>query len=151
MKRKSGEIDLSKWSLGSIDELHKGMEQLLLNAASDVLKIALESDQSYAFFPIIWAGAPGDEYSSDGHSGPAVTDPLTLYFCAGLGCSENEDPVYTFNLREALQDDIDTCARDGSFSHGLSLLSVELRKLADDIDKAVAVREKDRPDYEVAQ
>ena len=142
MKRHSGEIDLSGWSLGSIDELHKGMEQLLLNAARDVLNIALDSDESYLSCPVIWAGKPGDEHSSDGQGGPAVADPLTLYLCTSLGGSELKDPTYTFNLREILQSDIRECARDGSFSHGLSLLGAALRDLADEIDAAVSMRAK---------
>jgi hypothetical protein len=145
MKRIKGEIDLSSWSLGSIDELHKGMEQLLLNATRDVLNIALDGDDSYITFPIEWAGAPGAKYNSDGHGGPVVTDPLTVYLSTGLGGGEGCDPIYAFSLREALQSGISNCAEDGSFSHGLSLLSASLRELADEIDAAVAVGALDRP------
>lgn len=144
MKRIKGSIDLSGWSLGSIDELHKGMEQLLLNASREVLSTALDSDESYIYFPIEWAGAPGDEYSSDGCGGPAVADPLTLYLATGLGGDERHGPIYTLNIREALQGSLSDCAKDGSFSHGLSLLSASLRELADEIDAAVACRAKDR-------
>jgi hypothetical protein len=139
MKRKSGEINLSGCSLGSIDELHKGMEQLLLNASRDVLAMALDSNESYLSFPIEWAGAPGDKYSSDGFGGPAVSDPLTMYLTTGLGDRLGSGPTYVFNVREVLQDSIKTCAVDGSFKHGLSLLSAALRELADEIDSAAAV------------
>lgn len=143
MKRKSGEIDLSGWSLGSIDELHKGMEQLLLAAARDVLGLALDSEFSYIAFPAVWAGAPGSKYSSDGQGGPAVDDPLTMYLVTGLGGSESNGPTYSFSLRESLQTDMAWCVRDGSGKHGLGLLSTALRDLASEIDSAIAAAPDD--------
>lgn len=98
----------------------------------EVLREALESSETHAFFPIEWAGC-----GEDGLSGKPVKDPLTIYVQAGFGDADDL-PTYKFSLRDCLKDTLETCKEDGSFIAGLRLLSPALRKLTDEIDAAIA-------------
>jgi|TARA_R110002126_G_scaffold269381_1_gene413082 hypothetical protein len=125
MKHKYGKIDFSEWNLPSIDNLTRVLDIGLRNAVEEVFQSAIDEDLTYVSFPIIWS-------DSDGHFGPPVTDPLTMYITF-----YEDGPVFETTLYECLEGDIDSCIEDGSFSDGLKLLSMELRKLADKIDTAV--------------
>lgn len=127
--------DLTNWGLNSIDELSESIDSALRKTVAEVLQLAFEDDQTEIYFPVQWSKEPGEECEgSDGIGGIEVADPLTVYLRVAIG--EAEAPTFSFNLREALQDTMDGCAEDGSWSRGLARLSGALRQLADDIDTA---------------
>jgi hypothetical protein len=132
MKHKYGEIDFSEWNLPSIDNLTHVLDTGLRNAVKEVFESAIQEDLTYVSFPIIWS-------DSDGHLGPPVTDPLTMYIHL-----YEDGPVFETSLYECLEGDIESCIEDGSFSDGLKLISIELRKLADKIDTAVQTERSSR-------
>jgi hypothetical protein len=126
--------DLSGWELEAFERFQEGLRDIVLDAASEALTIALkDDDHTYVSWPAKWGP------KSDGHSGKvAPADPLTLYLTIALGNDEiDHDPVYAFNLRQCLAENLDECREDGSFSTGLSRIAAALRTLADDIDAAI--------------
>lgn len=130
MKHRKYKPDISDWEL----EAFKVVEQGLRDAVSMALHLAFESDETYIYFPVEWH----EDSSSDGLGGKSVACPLTVYLRVGLGSYGEEKPTYEFNLRDALSLTIEQCAKDGSSAEGLGRLSVSLRELADDIDRARA-------------
>ena len=127
--------DLSKWSLPLSDEITSTLEKAISNTVESVLELAFDEGDTYITFPIEWVS---DSRNSDGHGGPAVTDPLTVYLVVDIGSDDNEKPIYEFNLRDVLAGSISDCASDGSFSNGLSKLSASFKALAEEIDAAIA-------------
>ncbi len=134
MKHRKYKPDLSGWTLDAFDKASATMETCFRDAVSEALHLALEDGSTYIYFPVEWD-------DQDGLSGPAVEDPLTCYLRFGLE-SDGESPTYEFNLRDALDDSIESCAHDGSFSEGLGRLSLALRQLADEIEAARLVHSK---------
>ncbi|NEX15229.1 MAG: hypothetical protein C1943_00990 [Halochromatium sp.] len=131
MKRIFNPIDFSSWSLPESEKLLKTIDLAVKKAASEAVKYAFENEEGRLSFPVIWAP------NSDGRRHQAVKDPLDVYVEIPLGEFEDEGPEYIFNLREALKDDIDICAEDGSFARGLEMLRDSLRELAREIDDAL--------------
>lgn len=137
MKHKHGKIDFSDWHLPSLDNLTSLIDTGIRDVVKEIFEGAINDDEVYIHFPIVWSELDCDE---DGHGGPAVTDPLSIYI------NFYEDgPVFETSLYECLKSDIENCIEDGSFSNGLKLISTELRKLADKIDAAV---QTERPSHE---
>jgi hypothetical protein len=137
MKHKHGKIDFSDWHLPSLDNLTSLIDTGIRDVVKEIFEGAINDDEVYIRFPIVWSELDCDE---DGHGGPAVTDPLSIYI------NFYEDgPVFETSLHECLKSDIEDCIEDGSFSNGLKLISTELRKLADKIDAAV---QTERPSHE---
>jgi hypothetical protein len=132
MKHKYGEIDFSEWNLPSIDNLTSVIDTGVRDVVKEVFSCVIDDDLTYVSFPIIWS-------DSDGHLGPPVTDPLTMYIHL-----YEDGPVFETSLYECLEGDIESCIEDGSFSDGLKLISIELRKLADKIDTAVQTERSSR-------
>jgi|APGre2960657373_1045057.scaffolds.fasta_scaffold118470_2 hypothetical protein len=137
MKHKSGEIDFSEWNLPSLDNLTSVIDTGVRDVVKEVFGCVIDDDLTYVSFPITWRP------TCDGQGGLAVTDPLTMYIHF-----YEDGPVFETTLYECLEDDIDSCIEDGSFSDGLKLMSAELRKLADKIDAAV---QTERPSREPAR
>jgi hypothetical protein len=137
MKHKYGEINFLEWNLPSLDNLTSLIDTGVRDVVKEVFGCVIDDDLTYVSFPITWQPA------HDGHSGLAVTDPLTMYIHF-----YEDGPVFETSLYECLEGEIDSCAEDGSFSDGLKLMSAELRKLADKIDAAV---QTERPSREPAR
>lgn len=136
MKHKKYTADLSGWNLDAVEEITGKINASIYKAAAEALQYIFDGHQTYIYFPVEWSKEPYEAMpGTDGIGGPEVADPLTVYLRVGMG-SEDAEPTYEFNLREALADSIELCAEDGSFSAGLGRLSVALRALADEIDTA---------------
>ena len=132
-KRRSGTPDLSGWSLEAMDELTDMVEQHIAKIASEAIRLALEDEYNTR---VRWPAIYGD---GDGELREKfVKDPLTIYLQIGLGNDENNEPVRAFSLKDALSNNILDCKEDGSYSAGLIRIRDALRRLADDIDRAVA-------------
>ena len=98
-------------------------------AAAEALELGMDDEDTYAFMPVIY----GD---SDGCGGPRCDDPLTVYFRVAL-TGGDEGPIWASSLTKMLEDDIATCAEDGSWGDGLARIRDALRELADRIDNAL--------------
>ena len=133
MKHKYGEIDFSEWNLPSLDNLTSLIDTGVRDVVKEIFGCVIDDDLTYVSFPIIWWP------TCDGNSGLAITDPLTMHIQF-----YEDGPVFETSLYECLEDDIDSCIEDGSFSDGLKLMSAELRKLADKIDSAVQTERPSR-------
>jgi hypothetical protein len=129
IRRLHGELKLDDWVILADDD-QRVVEELFRQVSAKILAIALEP-HTMVDFPVVWSAPDGR--GSDGRGGPQVEDPLTLH----LSVSEDEC-VYEFNLRDALQDDLESAAEDGSFVFGLRRLAQELRKFADEIEQGIA-------------
>lgn len=117
-------------------ELPNAIQDAFTKALQETLHAAFEDNQTYIYFPIMYA-ANSDELESgtDGLGGVEVTDPLIIYLRVGLD-SESEKPTYSFNLRDNLNEYIQECAEEGSNFESLNRISISLRSLADEIDAA---------------
>lgn len=137
MKHRKHKIDLSDWTLDSVEKVSKLFEDAVFKAASEALQLVFEDDETRIFFPVEWSKEPSDSYKgTDGIGGKQVKEPLTVYL--QLATSEDEPATFEFNLRSAVIDSIETCAEDGSYFTGLGRLSASLKKLAAEIDAARA-------------
>lgn len=125
MKIKSGKIRFDEWTFDSLESFGE-IDRLIKNVAAEALTSALESDETYAHMPCIWAEGESPE-----------TGALEIALSIALGGYQAEDVVLSFDLREILKDDIDTCRQDCSFSEGLAMIRDGLRGLADEIDAAI--------------
>ena len=131
------------WGLDSIDKLEKDISTGLKAALAEVIHYAMQEDDTYIYFPAVFIRnnnyPDADFEKSDGvRRGHEVEDPLTVYLRVAATYAGDEQPTYSFNLRDSLQNDIDSCKEDGSYGYGLAKLASALRELADDIDSAVA-------------
>lgn len=129
MERKHGSVSLKDWTLDASENLKSRLEAAVLEAAAEALQLALDDEETYAFFPAIW----GD---SDGCGGPRCDDPLTVYFRVAA-TDGIEGPIWASSLTEMLESYIATCAEDGSWADGLARIRDALRALADRIDHAL--------------
>ena len=135
IKNKYYKPTISEWGDFSLGTFAKPLREII----DTILDIALNSDKNDVDFPIIWSRKDGK--GSDGIKKKEITDPLIIYLVLEEIGGQKGTPVYEINLRDALANDIEECATDGSFSYGLGRLSTALRKLADEIDEA---REKSK-------
>ena len=129
MERKHGTVSLKEWTLDATDKLQELLGAAVHEAAAEALQLALDDEETYAFMPAIW----GD---TDGCGGPRCDDPLTVYFRVAA-MDGIEGPIWASSLTKMLEDDIATCADDGSWSDGLARIRDALRELADRIDNAL--------------
>jgi hypothetical protein len=131
----SPDPDISGWSIPipALESLRRDIEKVIAEA----IDMAMQDTDTYITFPVEWADDDGNQEGSDGVCGPAVDDPLTVYLRIAINNSM-EPTTYSFSLRDALKDTIETCSEDGSFSSGLKKLSSSLRDLASEIDAAIA-------------
>lgn len=134
MKQLKYKVDLTDWHLQSVDEYGQIFGKALLAATTEALQLAVESDDTHAYFPAEWSSNEDDIPGCDGLGGPEPEDPLTIYVIFALGGMEGKDPIFSFSLREVLEKRITECAEDGSWGFGLGRISSALRNLADDID-----------------
>jgi len=120
--------DLNGWVIFSHEEemqLAACIEPVLRRAAIETVNLYIkETDVSW---PQVW----GTE--RDGHGGPGVSDPLTVY----LYNPEESVLIKKLSLTDDLLGTISDCEKDGSFSEGLSLISAHLKTLAAQIDAAI--------------
>ena len=133
---------LDDWNLDVLDNHILDIKDVVLKGIAEVIDIILKEGDTYIYFPVQYG-----EDGSDGLGGAPVKDPLTIY--VRLGVSEvEENPTFSFNLREALEDEMEDvlrlkkggylkkCLKDGGFK-GLPLISNELKILANEIDEAL--------------
>ena len=129
MERKNGKVSLNEWALDATEKLQDVLLTVVLEAAGEALQLALDDEYTYAFMPAIWG-------NSDGCGGPRCDDPLAVYFRVAA-TDGMEGPVWGSSLTKMIEDDIATCAEDGSFADGLARIRDALRALADRIDNAL--------------
>ena len=120
--------DLSGWNLDGLDKMGAKFKTLIEETTGEAIHYAMK--ESYIMFPAEW----GD---SDGLSGKAPKNPLTVYLRLGIEDKRDEKPTYSFDLQETLRETIRDCANDGSFSDGLERIASGLRELAGEIDQAI--------------
>lgn len=132
--KRRGELDLSDWSIESVDtlveRLHGVITERSHDLAREIFDAAVEHDATLNF-------AIARSVDSD-------DDPLTLTLIL-WDIATNTEPYkadtsleYGFNLRDALGDDLDQCRQDGSSSEQLKSISAALKRFATEIDEAVA-------------
>jgi hypothetical protein len=130
--------DVREMYLSALDDMKDKIGDVVSEKLDDALSKAiheiLTDDDTRLDFPISWYGS-GD----DGWGNGAVEDPLTIYLVAGYGAVDQDQAVYSFNLRDELSGDMESCANDSSHYRGLKKLSAALRLLADEIDETVSV------------
>lgn len=128
----------SKWELdlGSLGDYFGGYMEGLINNA-----LAAEGGVTVTF-PFIYSpdGAAMSPTAFGIENDPA--GPLTIRVCLPFGDAEEEDVHLDADIREALTADIDQCREDGSYREGIAAIAAAMRKLADDLDQAVADGEK---------
>ncbi len=112
-----------------------------VSLASDVLAKAFDETSPgsptppHVHLPIMW-GAFG---RCDGHGGPAVDDPTTIYMVLPLA-GYDDGVVYRTSITELVQRLLgDINADDEIETKGIKALAADLRTLADKIDLATMV------------
>jgi hypothetical protein len=135
-KKTSGKVDLTEWSLESLDEftdaISSKLEEVAKKMAAEALRIALDAtsdDPPLLYFKSL-KGYPS------GVEDPLVLE-LTLWSISDEALAGEEVNV-EFDLREVLAIEVEECAKDGSWSEKLTSISAALKNLAADIDAAVA-------------
>jgi hypothetical protein len=123
-----------EYIIGMPEQRHWDEEKLEEWEDEDLAKCiddAIRSEETEISFAAIWGNHDG--LGNKGAPNPldidlAIDNPFIL------------DPVYyRVSLRDAIIRDLDHCAEDGSFSLGLSRISVGLKKLASEIDAVIEV------------
>jgi hypothetical protein len=133
MKHVCGNPKLADWGIDAFENI----EQIFRDGLAEVVEHAFAEDDTYIYFPVQYSRDPEfGKKGSDGIFGEEVSDPLTVYLRIALAYDDDR-PTYSFNLRDSIQDELNYCKEDGSYSFGLSRLSKALRGLADEIDAAV--------------
>ena len=135
----SGAIGLVEWGIG--DEVKKLIMQLI----SETIEDELRDDPPRLSFPYMWAP------ESDGHGGPAVTDPATIEVEFPLGGSETERVAFRTSLELVVDDFIEAySAYDGLRKSGWErchVLAERLRELANKLDNAPRSKHWDEPEW----
>lgn len=148
MEHVSNKPDMTEWGLESLETLKKDITVGLKKALAEAIHYAMQDDQTNVYFPAIYlrdmSHPENHGKKSDGtRRGHEVADPLTVYLRVAA-CDHGEElPTYSFNMRNALESDLDACKEDGSFAYGLTKLSSALRGLADEIDSVIDSAPKD--------
>lgn len=141
MKHVDSLPNVSDWGIDAIDKLEKDISSGLRAALAEVIHYAMQEDDTYIYFPASYikdtSDTSGNIRRTDGvRMGHEVSDPLTVYLRVAATGASKEQPTYSFNLRDALRQDLEYCKNDGSYSYGLGKLAEALRNLADEIDKS---------------
>lgn len=143
LKKLQGKIDLSDWTLPCIDKINDCVSKHIVSAVGEAIDVAMADERTNATLAAVWSEEDG---TCDGfETGEMLNrpeerrpvDPLGVYLSVALGDSENDDPLYVFDIRSALERDIETCRGDGSFAPGLRRIMVAMRELADEIESAL--------------
>ena len=111
-----------------------------VSLASDVLAKAFDSTEGWTIPPHAHLPTKGTGFDSgDGHNGPAVDDPTTIYIVLPLSGSD-DGVVYRTSINDLVQDLLgDIYADDEIETFGIKALAADLRTLADKIDLATMV------------
>ncbi len=131
------EIDLSEWTLDTTEAIPE-LKKFVLKAAGEVLEIATK-ERIDVDFPVGWDF--GDD-PSDGRDGKPPEDPMEMRVKLPIGGQEFEEPEWSFNLREIVEQLIDShkgglSGKIDSSSRGVIRIRDGLRELADMIDAAL--------------
>ncbi len=136
VKLRYGRMDLTDWELEALNKLRSGIDEIIKEAAT----VAFTNGEPgvFASFGGVWTDA-------DGFGDGSTPDLPNKHFVAPLDIhievdGEDENPVFEFNLRNILADDIETCAQDGSFAEGLKRISEDLKALSAEIDAALVAQ-----------
>ncbi len=115
-----------------MDDIGRRIESNLLSIASNMISDAMEADGEEAYLSFM------------GRHGSNEYKPLDVLFCipALQDVSGNTFNCvsYKINLREALTGDLNDCIAEGAYLEGLASISLELKKLASEIDEAIKTR-----------
>ena len=135
MKSNAEKPDISSWRILAAEDAAKAYEKACLDTASEALRYALEDDETYLYFPVMWAWC-----DSDGLSGKAVEDPLMLYLCLALG--DELHPSYQVSLAKLVDDFLEGVKTEaGEIAHehipDITKLRDGLQGLADKLSKAM--------------
>ena len=99
MKHQNFKVDLSGWNIGV-----ETINNCIIRKIENILQVALESNETYAYFPIGWEFAGGD-----GIGGGVVDDAATMYIRFGLE-SDGGIPTFRFSLRDVVSEFLDGIA-----------------------------------------
>lgn len=134
IKKLRGKHSLRAWHLGAIEHLSERSAKAALKAASEAIEVSFKEGHSYVGIPYL-SGTKGVDY------------PLTISLTIGVGEKEEEDPVYTFDLREVVEEHM-AFAKDGLLSVADATrarkLALALKALAADIDDLAALIDEHR-------
>jgi hypothetical protein len=135
MKHVHNEPNLQDWTLSASES---ELANYIKRELAELIKLAFADEDTRPFFPVEYSRDPENgKKGSDGFGGAEVGDPLTMYLRVALANDTDDLPAFSFNLRETLNDTLEICREDGSYSYGLGRLSKSLRELADSIDSAI--------------
>jgi hypothetical protein len=129
-KSEYGTPDLSDWDLQALDDAIDGFSNFLRKSVDEAVEHALNDEDTGVDWPAIWG-------KGDGRTKKAKIDPLTIYFTVAIGDGDDGHPVRSFNLRDALQSEIESCRDDGSYSDGLAQIRDALIALVSEITAAI--------------
>jgi len=124
-----GDVDLSDWTLETVDKLTERITDAIQGEAMRLAAAAIDVslEQAEVYFA---------------ETSDSAADPLELHLCF-VGLARNRPPiqnddslVYRFNLRDVVQDCLDECGTDGSYSTELGRISDALKTLVGQIDAA---------------
>ena len=123
MKHVANNPDLSEqdWLNAFAEPILSTLRQMVASTITS----ALESDQTYAYFPAEWS-------DSDGIGNSPVENPLTVY--VRIDCGLSEQPTYSFNIDDVIMASMDSFDTESS-SSTYRKIADEFRKLADRIDE----------------
>lgn len=124
IKLDNAKIDVKDWQVFDVDE-EKKILSILNKSAEKFVNIILQNNVSVCF--------PKEFGSDDGFDGGPVDDPLTIY----IVLDEDEVVLKKLSLTEALEETIEICEEDGSFSTGLAEISKKMKELSSRIDAAI--------------
>ena len=122
MKLKKGKISVKDWTLDTIDEMQKAFEPIILESASEAISLAFKSTEAYMEFS--WQGL--NKFDDDG--------PLSIHFHVGLRPTEDDDVIFSFDLREMIKWMIEE--NTGYYDKKIEKFANDLRILANDIDES---------------
>lgn len=137
-------VDISTWSLQSVEGLKQEIERVAYAAANEALTLAI-SYEAFAWFPHEWDF--GDQ-PSDGINGPLPDDPMTIHINLPLGEHDGEGPTWSVSLRTMVREAIDgsMSPADGKIAtehvKGMAAIRDGLRGLAQAIDDALTTPER---------
>ena len=125
--------NIEDYEIESLDDLKEVLSAGIIKAFNGFIHEAMQRDDTCIYFAAI--------HSID--SSDTSGDPLTVNLSIAERELGDDQPTYSFNLRDSLESYLDDCKEDGSGWYGLSRISSELRVLADQIDAAIDSAKKD--------
>lgn len=120
MKHIANKPDVSEQNW--LDDFAEPILCVMRQMTSEAIGAALESDQTYAYFPAEWV-------DDDGIGNPPVKNPLTVY--VRIDCGLEEQPTYSFDIDDVIMKSMDSF---GDSNSTYRVIAAEFRKLADRID-----------------